>query len=302
MRALLDIRIGTMIRANAPDPATYVRQIVGLGFESIEPFFWQTMNKDLPLLARQLREAIGDTDVTIDTLGMFGNPLEDGDLDRQTLAGWEALIDNAHHFGATTIAGFTGRIRGQPIEASLPQFKKVWGELAPRCGQGRAARVRELLDGRRLEQRRLQHRAQPRCLGFDVSTRFHARAMSALNGSHATRWSALIDPHSAGPQIRSKDSAHARQVRHHQVGCRQGARNRLRRPVRLPPRRPASATADWTAVISELRLGRLQGDSIDIEGWHDPVYREELEMTGQVRALDYLKQCRGGARFVANPA
>ena len=49
MRALLDIRIGTMIRANAPDPATYVRQIVGLGFESIEPFFWQTMNKDLAL-------------------------------------------------------------------------------------------------------------------------------------------------------------------------------------------------------------------------------------------------------------
>ena len=60
MRALLDIRIGTMIRANAPDPATYVRRIVGLGFESIEPFFWQTMNKDLALLAKQLREAIGD--------------------------------------------------------------------------------------------------------------------------------------------------------------------------------------------------------------------------------------------------
>ena len=58
------------------------------------------MNKDLPRLAQQLREAIGDADVTIDTLGMFGNPLEDGDLDRQTLAGWEALIDNAHHFGA----------------------------------------------------------------------------------------------------------------------------------------------------------------------------------------------------------
>ena len=104
MRAVLDIRIGTMIRANAPDPAAYARQIVGLGFESIEPFFWQTMNKDLPLLAKQLREAIGDADVTIDTLGMFGNPLEDGDLDRQTLAGWEALIDNAHHFGARTIA------------------------------------------------------------------------------------------------------------------------------------------------------------------------------------------------------
>jgi sugar phosphate isomerase/epimerase len=133
MRNLLDIRIGTMVRGNGPDPAAYVRQIVGLGFESIEPFFWQTMNKDLPSLAEQIREAIGDADVTIDTLGMFGNPLEAGELDRQTLAGWEALIDNAHRFGARTIAGFTGRVRGEPIEASLPAYKKVWGELSRRA-------------------------------------------------------------------------------------------------------------------------------------------------------------------------
>ena len=51
-------------------------------------------------------------------------------------------------------------------------------------------------------------------------------------------------------------------------------------------------------MIGELRLGSYQG-SIDIEGWHDPVHRDELEMTGQVRALNYLKECRGGA-FVAN--
>ena len=37
------------------------------------------------MLAKQLREAIGDADVTIDTLGMFGNPLEHGDLDRRRL-------------------------------------------------------------------------------------------------------------------------------------------------------------------------------------------------------------------------
>ena len=41
---------------------------------------------------------------------------------------------------------------------------------------------------------------------------------------------------------------------------------------------------------------------LDRTGWHDPVYRDDLEMTGQVRALDYLKQCRGGTRFIANPA
>ena len=34
---------------------------------------------------------------------------------------------------------------------------------------------------------------------------------------------------------------------------------------------------------------------IDIEGWHDPVYRDQLEMTGQVHALNYLKHSRGGS-------
>jgi hypothetical protein len=49
----------------------------------------------------------------------------------------------------------------------------------------------------------------------------------------------------------------------------------------------------------DIRLGGYQG-AIDIEGWHDPVYRGDLEMTGQVRGLHYLQQCRGGD-FVPNP-
>ena len=40
--------------------------------------------------------------------------------------------------------------------------------------------------------------------------------------------------------------------------------------------------------------------SVAVEGRHDPVYRDELEMTGQVRALKCLKECRGGP-FVPNP-
>ena len=64
-------------------------------------------------------------------------------------------------------------------------------------------------------------------------------------------------------------------------------------------RTPGFGDTDWTDVISILRQGGFRG-SIDIEGWHDPVYRGELEMTGQVRALNYLKRCRGGP-FVPNP-
>ena len=49
-------------------------------------------------------------------------------------------------------------------------------------------------------------------------------------------------------------------------------------------RTPGFGDCNWTDIISALREGGFTG-SIDIEGWHDPVYRGELEMTGQVAAL-----------------
>ena len=67
----------------------------------------------------------------------------------------------------------------------------------------------------------------------------------------------------------------------------------------IPDDRLSANVALRTDIISDLRKSGFKG-SIDIEGWHDPVYRDELEMTGQVHALNYLKNCRGGS-FVANP-
>jgi sugar phosphate isomerase/epimerase len=46
---------------------------------------------------------------------MFGSPLEEQPMDLLTLQGWKECIDYAHHFGARVVAGFTGRIRGQPL-------------------------------------------------------------------------------------------------------------------------------------------------------------------------------------------
>ena len=58
-------------------------------------------------------------------------------------------------------------------------------------------------------------------------------------------------------------------------------------------RTPGFGDSNWTDIISELRLSGYSG-SIDIEGWHDPVYRDALEMTGQIAALEHLKRARGG--------
>ena len=73
-----------------------------------------------------------------------------------------------------------------------------------------------------------------------------------------------------------------------------------RRARSLFHRTPGFGDSDWTAIIGDLRLGGYKG-SIDIEGWHDPVYRGALEMTGQVAGLNHLKTCRGGT-YVPNPA
>ena len=299
MNALNTIRIGTMVRANDSNPAATVRQILPLGFESIEPFFWQTVNKDLPRLAGELKEAIGDADVTVSTLGMFGNPLEGDELDRATLDGWKALIDHAHLFGATTVSGFTGRVRGKSIEDSLPRFTQVWGELARRAADKgvRLAFENCAMDGNWASgDWNIAHNPDAWELMFNALPMDNV----GLEWEPCHQLVYLIDPL---PQVRKWGNkffhVHGKDatvrwdvVREHGVHGRHPC---------VQMRTPGFGDTDWTRVISELRLVGYQG-SIDIEGWHDPVYRNALEMTGQVRSLNYLKEARGGAAFVPDPA
>jgi sugar phosphate isomerase/epimerase len=296
---LKSIRVGTMVRANNDDPAGYVREILPHGFESLEPYFWQVVDKDLPRLAGELKEAIGDRDVTMRVLGMFGNPLEDGEMDHATLEGWKALIDNAHLFGADTVAGFTGRMRGKPIEESLPRFKQVWGELARRAADKgvRLAFENCAMDGNWASgDWNIAHNPDAWELMFDALPNDNL----GLEWEPCHQHVYLIDPI---PQIRKwahrifhvhgKDATVRWDiVREHGV---------FGKHPFVQMRSPGFGDTDWTRVISELRLAGFQG-SIEIEGWHDPVYRDALETTGQVAALNYLKRCRGGAEFIPNPA
>jgi sugar phosphate isomerase/epimerase len=298
MSTLNTIRIGTMIRANADDPASYVRQILPHGFESIEPFFWQVMNKDLPRLAGELKEAIGDKDVVIDTLGMFGNPLQDQELDIATLEGWKALIDNAHLFGARTIAGFTGRIRGRPLEDSLPRFTAVWSELSRRAADKgvRLAFENCAMDGNWASgDWNIAHNPDAWELIFNAVPQDNL----GLEWEPCHQLVYLIDP---VPQIRKwagkifhvhgKDATVRWDViREHGI---------FGKVAFVQMRTPGFGDSDWTRIVSELRLAGFTG-TIDIEGWHDPVYRDELEMTGQVLALNHLKHARGGATFIPTP-
>ncbi len=289
----MDIRIGTMVSANNGDAADRIRQISDYGFESFEPFFWQTTNgQDLAELGRRCRDAIGDRDITISTLGMFGNPLETAEIDLETLQGWKDCIDNAHHFGATCVAGFTGRIRGLPLEESLPRFKEIWGDLAKRAAdQGiRIAFENCAMDGNwQSGDWNIAHNPDAWEMMFNELPAENL----GLEWEPCHQLVYLIEPL---PQIRKwadrifhvhgKDATVRHDViREHGI---------FGKHPFVFMRTPGFGDSNWTDIISELRLAGYRG-AIDIEGWHDPVYRDALEMTGQVHALNHLKFCRGGS-------
>ncbi|RWE33937.1 MAG: sugar phosphate isomerase/epimerase [Mesorhizobium sp.] len=297
---LLDIRIGTMVRANLDDPAAYIKAILPLGFESIQPFFWQTLGgKELPRLAGQIREAIGDANVTVSSIGVFGNPLEGGDVDRGVLQAWEKVIDNAHLFGASMVCGFTGRLRGKPLTDSLPRFREVWGPLARRAADKgvRIAFENCAMDGNwAAGDWNIAHNPDAWELMFNELPDDNL----GLEWEPCHQLVYLIDPM---PQIR-KWAPRIFHVHGKDATVRWDVIREHGVFGRLPfvqMRTPGFGDSDWTRVISELRLAGYKG-AIDIEGWHDPVYRGDLEITGQARALEYLKLCRGGASYLPNPA
>jgi sugar phosphate isomerase/epimerase len=293
------IRIGTMIKGNGGRAAETIAAIADHGFESFEPFFWQTtQGQDLEDLGKRCREAIGNRDITISTIGMFGNPLEDEALDRDTLDGWKQCIDNAVHFGATCVAGFTGRLRGKPLPDSLPRFKEVWSDLAKRAADNGVRIAFEncaMYGNWESGDWNIAHNPDAWELMFDALPDENL----GLEWEPCHQLVYLIDPL---PQIRKwadrifhvhgKDATVRWEViREHGV---------FGKEQHVFMRTPGFGDSNWNDIISELRLAGYQG-AIDIEGWHDPVYRDELEMTGQVHALNHLKSCRGGS-YVANPA
>jgi len=293
-----DIRIGTLVRARETDAAGYIRQILPHGFESFSLTFWQGLGRtDLTRLAAEVREALADHDIRISALAVFGNPLEEAPIDREVRQSWETLIDHAHLFGCDIVAGFTGRLRGRPIPESIPRFKEVFGPLARRAAD---RGVRLAFENCAMEGTwqsgdwNIAHNPAAWELMFDALPDDNV----GLEWEPCHQMVALIDPL---PQL----SRWVGKIFHVHGKCATIRWDVIRehgvfgaQPFAFH-RTPGFGDCNWTDVISELRRGGFTG-SIDIEGWHDPVYRDELEMTGQVHALNYLKRCRGG-EYIPNP-
>ncbi len=295
---LHDIRIGTLVPCSDADPVSYIKQILPHGFESFQLTWWRSLgDTDLSALADALAELLDGSGSMIGAVGIYGNPLEEEEEDLETLRGLEQLIDHAHLFGTDVVAGFSGRVRGKPLPDSLDRFRSVFSPLADRAEERsvRLAFENCAMDGSwATGDWNIAHDPEAWKLMFDAvpSDRL------GLEWEPCHQMVALIDPL---PQIREW-APRFFHIHGKDATIRWDVIRRYGIHGDVPyvfHRTPGFGDSNWTDIISELRLAGYKG-AIDIEGWHDPVYRDNLEMTGQVRALRYLKVCRGGA-FVANP-
>ena len=306
-----DIRIGTLVNTGMASPA-YIRDILPHGFESFSLTFWQTtQGVDFRKLAKAVDAELEGSGAVVSSLAVFGNPLESGELDKETLKGWRRAIDNAHLFGCDVVAGFTGRLRGKRIDESIKAFKKVWTPLAKRAADKGVRIAFENCDMGGTWQSgdwNIAHNPTAWEMMFDAVPYDNI----GLEWEPCHQMVSLIDPM---PQLREWAPrifhVHGKDATvHWDVVRKYGVHSSVHADIALPGnvqnvppfayhRTPGFGDSNWTDIISDLRQAGFKG-AIDIEGWHDPVMSGELEMSGQVRALNYLKACRGD--FVPNPA
>jgi sugar phosphate isomerase/epimerase len=291
-----DIRIGTMA-GKGERTAEYIRKIAHLGFECFQINFW----KQVPTAA-QLKKMADDVGgvlkeaghgQTVSSLGVYGNPL----MDKDVAAGWRACIDNAERFGSDLVCGFAGGVEGEPVPESMKTFKKVFGPLVKRAAdKGVRIAFENCPMGSRWAAAKMNIAYCPDAweLMFDAIPADNL----GLEWEPCHQMTQLIDPL---PQLRKwvDKVFHL----HGKDATIDWAAVREKGIISATPfvwhRTPGFGDTNWYDVISILRQHGFTG-AIDIEGWHDPVYRDDLEMTGQVHGCQYLKRCRGGS-FVANP-
>ena len=286
------IKIGTMVRGKElPEITSYIDNLGKYGFESIEITFGgdATWITDIAEYAKQVRECAGKNGMIISALGVYGNPLiPEGE---KTLRSLERIIDNASLFGASVVAGFSGRLPDQPMPESLPKFKEVFTPLTSRAAD-KGVRIA-------FENCPMGGNWNTGSWNIAVNPTMWEKIFDALPAENlGLEWEPchqmcqLIDPI---PQLRKwapkifhlhgKDATVLRDVIA-EKGINAGESV-------VWHRTPGFGDCNWADIISILRLNNYEG-TIDIEGWHDPVYKNELEITGQVHGLNYLKNCRGG--------
>lgn len=287
------IRIGTCL------PGWFAEQwaphMAKAGFETLSVNFHMTLGKTNLLEQGPRMKAIAEENgVEVSILGYYCNALQ-YEEHRRTL---EQAIDAAHLYGAKTVATFAGAFEGRPVDEAFGKFGEVFGELAKRA-EDRGVRL--VIENCPME----GTWASATCnIGFNPRAwerMFNEVPSEALGlqWEPAHQMIQLIEPL---PQLRKwvkkVYSVHGKDATIDRRAVADYG-SLMHTDTYAPERTPGFGDCDWRDIIYILHMGGYTGDIV-VEGYHDPIYKKDWEMTAQLHALNYLKWCRGGD-FTPNP-
>ena len=291
MNHMDQIKIGTCIPGG--NLLKWLPGFLNYGFETYSiNFHMQFGDADITELAPYAMDIISQSPAEFSSLGLYCNPLQNKEhFDNLVLC-----IKTAKDFGCSMVSTFAGALKGEPVVAAIPKFKEVFGELVKIASDnGVTLNIENCPMGGTMEKATCN-------IGFNPAA--WEMMFDAVPEGWGLEWepthqmTQLIDPMAQLKKwvpyithIHGKDATVDYDAIK-QYGILSD------KPLVLH-RTPGFGDCNWTDIISILRQNGYD-NSIDIEGYHDPIYKADWEFTAQLHALEYLKKCRGGD-FVANP-
>ena len=286
------IPVGTCIPGK--NFTTWVPALKDKGFECFSINFHMTFGDvKLAELAPRVHEILDGTGIRVSALGFYCNALQYEEHERLL----HETIDMAPAFGTDTVSTFAGALEGQSVDAAMPRFAEVFGKLAKHAEDKgvRLAIENCPMDGT-WQKTTCNIGFNPRA--WDMMFNEVDSPALGLEWEPAHQMHQLIEPIpclrkyiSKVVHMHAKDATIKRDLIQ--------SEGIIGREAIVESRFPGFGDTDWRKVFEILQNAGYEG-CMSIEGYHDALFREDWEFTGQMHALNHLKQCRGGS-FMPNP-
>lgn len=285
------IKIGTCIPG--PVAEQWLDPMIEAGFETVEINFHMTYgDRDLNEYAKTVMDKIAGR-VPVSAFGLYCNPiLRESDADDL-----KKCIDVAHLFDTNIISTFAGAYNGKPVEESMPQFQKVFTELCKYAeDKGVTIALENCPMGGNWNSAKENIAFNPKA--WEMMFNLVPADNLGLTWEPAHQMGQLIDPVNNLKKWCSKVAhMHGKDATIDHDNIRDYGISGAQENIFM--RTPGFGDTDWRDVFFTLYQNGYKGN-LCVEGYHDPLFCKDWEMTGQLHALSYLKWARGG-NFFANP-
>jgi len=261
------------------------------GFGSIQLLIWPgypldpTVTGDDEIL--RAKEQYAEAGIEVSALGYYPNHLDpDEATAKQNHDYFKMLFDVAEKMEVGIVCSFAGRNPELDIPDNIPLFKQVWADTAKEA-----------------EDRGLK-------IAFENCPMFHYHPFRGSNIAYCPRaWDLMFEavPSPAlgleydpshmvcllmdylQPIYDYGDKIYHVHAKDAEVLWRNVKRNGILEPGAVRHRTPGMGVVKWNEVISALvEVG--YSSNLDIEGRHDPVYKDERENEGLLISLQHLQQ------------